>query len=50
MCRKDRPHLIWMDIRMPDMDGYEAAGGSGGGRERRNEGPGFIPHHRLHRG
>lgn len=19
-----RPHLIWMDIRMPDMDGYEA--------------------------
>jgi CheY-like chemotaxis protein len=19
-----RPHLIWMDIRMPEMDGYEA--------------------------
>jgi PAS domain S-box-containing protein len=24
-CRKDLPHLIWMDIRMPEMDGYEAA-------------------------
>jgi PAS domain S-box-containing protein len=25
-CRKAAPHLIWMDIRMPEMDGYEAAG------------------------
>jgi len=25
LCRKDPPDLIWMDIRMPDMDGYEVA-------------------------
>ena len=25
LCRKDPPHLVWMDIRMPEMDGYEAA-------------------------
>jgi PAS domain S-box-containing protein len=25
LYRKEQPHLIWMDIRMPDMDGYEAA-------------------------
>ncbi len=23
--RSSQPHLIWMDIRMPEMDGYEAA-------------------------
>jgi CheY-like chemotaxis protein len=26
LYRKEAPHLIWMDIRMPEMDGYEAAG------------------------
>jgi two-component system sensor histidine kinase/response regulator len=25
LFRKDPPHLVWMDIRMPEMDGYEAA-------------------------
>jgi CheY-like chemotaxis protein len=25
LYRKDPQHLIWMDIRMPDMDGYETA-------------------------
>ncbi len=25
LFQKKSPHLIWMDIRMPDMDGYEAA-------------------------
>ncbi len=25
LCRKGPPHLIFMDIRMPEMDGYEAA-------------------------
>jgi CheY-like chemotaxis protein len=25
LYRKDQPHLVWMDIRMPEMDGYEAA-------------------------
>ncbi len=26
LWRKDPPHLVWMDIRMPEMDGYETAG------------------------
>ena len=26
LYRKEAPHLIWMDIRMPEMDGYETAG------------------------
>jgi PAS domain S-box-containing protein len=25
LYRKDAPHLVWMDIRMPEMDGFEAA-------------------------
>jgi CheY-like chemotaxis protein len=25
LCRKDPPDLVWMDIRMAEMDGYEAA-------------------------
>jgi PAS domain S-box-containing protein len=25
LCRKDPPHMIWMDLRMPEMDGNEAA-------------------------
>jgi PAS domain S-box-containing protein len=25
LYKSDSPHLIWMDIRMPEMDGYEAA-------------------------
>jgi two-component system sensor histidine kinase/response regulator len=25
LYHQDQPHLIWMDVRMPEMDGYEAA-------------------------
>jgi PAS domain S-box-containing protein len=25
LCRNNSPHLIWMDLRMPEMDGNEAA-------------------------